>query len=50
VVTDGEGSGGGDAVEKSGAVRLPSGERERERERGGGERRGKLDLRELTTR
>jgi hypothetical protein len=33
VVTNGEGSSGGDAVEKSGAVRLPSGERERERER-----------------
>jgi hypothetical protein len=30
VVTGGEGSGGGDAV-KRGAVRLPSGERERER-------------------
>jgi hypothetical protein len=32
VVTGGEGSGGGDAVEKGGAVRLPSGEREGERD------------------
>jgi hypothetical protein len=32
VVTGGKGSDGGDAVEKSGAVRLPSGEREGERE------------------
>jgi hypothetical protein len=31
VVTGGVGSSGGDAVEKRGAVRLPSGERERER-------------------
>jgi hypothetical protein len=34
VVTSDEGSGGGGAVEKRGAVRLPSGEREREGERG----------------
>jgi hypothetical protein len=33
VVTSGEGSGSGDAVEKGGAVQLASGERERERER-----------------
>jgi hypothetical protein len=31
MVTGGEGSGGGEAVEKRGAVRLPSGEREGER-------------------
>jgi hypothetical protein len=32
VVTGSKGSGGGDAVEKSGAVRLPPGEREGERD------------------
>jgi hypothetical protein len=41
VVTGGEGSGGGDAVEKGGAVRFP-GEREGERDA------VKLDLRGLT--
>jgi hypothetical protein len=33
MVISGEGSCGGDAVEKGGGVRLPSGEREREGER-----------------
>jgi hypothetical protein len=32
VVTGGEGSGGGEVMEKSGVMRLPSGEREKERE------------------
>jgi hypothetical protein len=44
VVTGDEGSGGGDTVEKGGAVRCGS---RRERERGR-ERRGKLDLGGLT--